>query len=246
MSNLTVIRLSENALCSIVMSGVEAYVEKNLNFARPRNQLEIHGLLFGSESKLKEGTRVLQVEMANVTSTSQQTGNSVGYSLTSVALKSDIAQAFFPHLSFLGDFHTHPFRHFGEVSKIKGFYLSKTDRQSLKNDQTVMKSLNYRLGMVAAIAFTRKRTNPSASYADSEGNTILFNMGNFKIWISVYITVIDENGDLSYSCDNCADVILHVPALNGLHMFSDIGILKHGKRSIRYCPPMETMFSAEK
>lgn len=245
MRDLTVVRLSENALCALLMSGVEAYAEKNMNLARPRNRLEIHGLLFGNETWLKEGTRILHVEMINVTTTSKQTCNSVSYSLNSIALKADITQSLFPQLSFLGDFHTHPCRHYTEVLKKKMFYFSPQDRKNLDDMQEIWRSLNYRVGLAVAISYIKKFREVAVIYADSEKNTLQIDIGNFRVWISAYIAEINDDMILEYSSDNCPNVLLHVPALTGLCQLSDFGIIKMKNTQLTYCPPMHTLFNVD-
>ncbi len=221
-----IIRLSENALCGLLMSAVESYADKNLNLARPRNMLETYGNLYGHENTLDNGDRVFHVELANTSTTAQQAHDSVSYSFAAISLKKELSQAFFPHLSLLGDFHSHPYLHYRRAEKNKCFYFSGIDRKNLTENSEYFRAMNFRIGMLVTIAATKRLRTDSVNYADSQQNCLRMDFGHYKIWITGYVIYIDETGNLTYSQDNAPEVLLHIPCLSGIYQMAALSRLK--------------------
>ena len=239
MKSTTVIYMSEQAVCSLLMSTIESYVVKNENMAKPQNRLETYGIFFGSETKASDGSRVIRIDMANPSNTVRQTRESVQSSPNSLIVKADLVRSCFPHLSFLGDFHTHPYRHFSEVKKCRGYYLSQTDRQALTSDSAFYKKLGYRIGMVATIAYAERACQNRASYPTKYRNRVELVIGHLRIWLTAYVARNRIKDGLVYSEDESSDVTLHVPCITGLDQFSAMGGVKFNKRGLTYESPIQ-------
>lgn len=239
MKNATVIYMSDQALTSLLMATIESYVVKNENMAKPQNRLETYGIFFGSETKTSDGSRVIRIDMANPSNTVRQTRESVQSSPNSLIVKADLVQSCFPHLSFLGDFHTHPYLHFSEVKKCRGYYLSETDRQAMTSDSKLYRKLGYRLGMVATIAYAERAGQNRAGYPTKYKNRVELVIGHFRIWLTAYVTRSRIKDGLFYSDDESSDVILHVPCMTGLAQFSAMGGVKFNKRGLTYESPLK-------
>lgn len=238
MTGINVIRLSENALCGLLMSAIESYTEKNLNMEKPRNLLETYGSLYGHETMVNDGHRIFQVELASVSSTCQQANDRVLFNVNHIHLKNELSQAFFPHLSFLGDFHTHPYTHFQVVENNQGYYFSDTDRKELTRSSEEMKALKYRIGMVLAISYSRRALQTKAEFADRENNSIRMDFDHFRIWITGYVIEEAENGLLYYNEDNSEKVLLHIPCLMGICQMSSFGRLTGKGRHVSWRPAL--------
>ncbi len=236
MEGINIVRFSENALCSLLFAAIESYTEKNRNLEKPKNLLEIYGCLYGHETRVNDGHRIFQVEMATPSLTCKQSSQEVTYEMNPIFLKSELTQAFFPHLSFLGDFHTHPYTHFKVAEKNRGYYLSPGDRQDLIDRTDEMKGINYRISVLTAISYSCRQLATGADYADSEKNTIRMDFGHFRIWISAYVAEENEQGLLEYSEDNSKHVMLHIPCLVGLNQMSSFGRLRGKGRHVSWQP----------
>ena len=238
MKNATVIYMSDQALTSLLMATIESYVVKNENLAKPQNRLETYGIFFGSETKTSDGSRVIRIDMANPSNTVRQTRDSVVSSPNSLVVKADLVQSCFPHLSFVGDFHTHPYRHFSEVKKNRGYYLSATDREALTCDSVFYKKLGYRVGMIATIAYADRAGQNRAGYPTKYKNMVELVIGHLRIWLTAYVARSRIKDGLFYSNDEASDVILHVPCVTGLAQFSAMGGVKFNKRGLTYESPL--------
>jgi len=236
MEGINIIRFSENALCSLLLAAIESYTEKNRNMVKPKNLLEIYGSLYGHETRVNDGHRIFHVEMAMPSLTCKQSSKEVSYSMNPIFLKNELTQAFFPHLSFLGDFHTHPYTHFKVAAKNRGYYLSTRDRQDIINQTEEMKGINYRISVLTAISYSSRQLATAADYADKEKNTIRMDFGHFRIWISAYIAEENEEGQLEYSEDNSKHVMIHIPCLVGLNQMSSFGRLRGKGRHVSWQP----------
>ena len=56
------------------------------------------------------------------------TANEVDLNLKVMDVKQKVVEQRWPHLSLVGDFHTHPYKNFGEVVSNAGWEFSKGDR----------------------------------------------------------------------------------------------------------------------
>jgi hypothetical protein len=211
-----IIRLSENALIALALNGLEAYSIMHLKNKRSRSKLETYGSLFGYETHMPDNRILYNVELANVHTSSQQEGNHVTCDDESIKMKAETIRAFWPQYKYLGDFHTHSYGQYTEAMKIKGYYLSKSDRDALLDNRELWKSVDYRLGLVVTIAALEKRGGKPARYVDSNFNCIEFTLRNTRFWVSGYCAYHNKNG-FYYTDDNSELVMLDCPVLIG-HM----------------------------
>ena len=151
--NRYVVRISENALISLVLSSLEAYSVKKKDIkekGRPKSRIEVYGSLFGHEILMKNREILYQVEMAHTDTTAEQRRSSVDENKEAISLKADVITSFWPHLIYLGDFHSHPFKTTQEVRKDKKYFMSEDDREWLNNN--FWKQKGYRVGLIAHAA----------------------------------------------------------------------------------------------
>ncbi len=126
--------LSENALISLILSSLEAYaIEKRGYRGKDKKHLETYGSIYGQHIELEDGRTLFRVEMAQTDNTAKQTCSSVQYSEEAISLKRSALTSFWPHLDYLGDFHSHPYETLREVRQIKGYYMSEGDRINLED-----------------------------------------------------------------------------------------------------------------
>jgi hypothetical protein len=223
-----VVRVSENALISLVLSSLEAYSVKKKDIkekGRPKSRIEVYGSLFGHEVVMKNKDILYHIEMAHTDTTAEQRRSSVDENKEAISLKADVITSFWPHLVYLGDFHSHPFKSTKEVSDSKLYFMSDDDRGWLNN--SFWKQKGYRVGLVVTIAAMEKAgTKGTARVAN---NCVEATLGNYRMWLAAYCA-FSRKGEYCYTEDNDIAVTLDCPALTGLRLqHADFGRFKNGK-----------------
>jgi hypothetical protein len=163
---------------------------------------------------LGDNRTLFRIEMALSDSTVWQQRHQVHYNQDAIRLKHTLLSSYWPHLEYLGDFHSHPYTTQDEVTSEKGYYLSEGDHQSLQRDWAFLKRVRYRLGLVVTVAAMKRASNKGFAWLSGGWNTIEFTMGNFRMYISancVYET--DENVFYTDNADPMVEI--HVPSLMG-------------------------------
>ena len=226
--NRYVVRISENALISLVLSSLEAYSVKKKDIkekGRPKSRIEVYGSLFGHEILMKNREILYQVEMAHTDTTAEQRRSSVDENKEAISLKADVITSFWPHLIYLGDFHSHPFKTTQEVRKDKKYFMSEDDREWLNNN--FWKQKGYRVGLVMTIAAMGKAGSKASGWVAT--NCVQATLGNYRMWLSAYCAY-SLKSEYRYTRDNDPSVTLDCPALTGLKWeHADFGRFKNGK-----------------
>lgn len=223
-----VVRVSENALMSMVLSSLEAYSVRKKDIrekGRPKARIEICGSLFGHEILMQNKKTLYQIEIAHVETTAEQRRSFVDESRDAITLKVDAITSFWPHMAYLGDFHLHPYKDKAEVLKHKGYFMSDGDREWLNED--FWKQLRYRVGLVVTLAAMERASMKSCDWIHS--NCMEATLGNYRIWLAAYCAY-SWKGKYQYTEDNDKCVMLDCPALTGLRWeHTDFGRFKNGK-----------------
>lgn len=178
---LHIVRISEAALVQLSLAALEGYlVPHNVGRAR-RSGVEISGHLWGKRGRLSDvggGARIVDfVDMAAIETSAERTTNSVESHDAALTLKCDVMTTFWPHLEFMGDFHTHPFRResVASVEQRRAYRFSDEDR--IVNERMVRRfgDAGYRLSLVASIA----HTNRSIDTARFRDGAVRFSLGGW-------------------------------------------------------------------
>lgn len=211
------VMLSENALISLLLSSLEAYaIEKKGFRGKHKKHLETYGSIYGQHIELEDGRTLLRIEIAETDTTARQTTCSVQYSEEAISLKRSVLASFWPHLDYLGDFHSHPYETLREVRDLKGYYLSDGDRANLEDNwDSFFKDLRYRLGLVVTVAPMQRVRDSGKIWAGEGMNCLEFTIGNFRMWIAAYC-VYEACGLGCYTENQDFSVELTAPALTGL------------------------------
>jgi hypothetical protein len=218
-----IIRMSEQAIISMALNGIEAYSIKHA--AEGESRLETCGALFGYEVRLPDCRILYQIEMANVDTSAERLKSSVSPNPLAMKRKANIMSKFWPHLKYIGDYHTHPYKKRADVFSVKkekgarrgdnkGYYLSKGDRTWLKDNSSLCKKYGYKVGLVVTIAKLQRKARGSNDFTNPQLQTIEFNLDNFKVWISAYY-VFESEGKLQYSKNNDKNVTIECPSIIG-------------------------------
>ena len=224
-----IINLSENCLISLVLSALEAYAIRHQG--KRKNGLETFGSLFGYETKIDDGPTIYTIELASVDTSSTKKRDSVDYQEKALILKKQILRSFWPHLSFLGDFHTHIYPNRSEMPTT-GQFLSEGDRRDLQRNEEFWKELDSRLSLVLTVSTLGRSGSKAAGWEDwyKWPHCIQFTMANTRIWIAGYCLKKSEE-KIFYTSDKDSEVILYCPSLTGFYgEWLEFGRIKHDRR----------------
>jgi len=223
-----IVRISEGALISLVLSSLEAYsVDKKdiKEKGRPKSRIEVYGSLFGHTVLMKSKETLYQIEMAHTDTTAEQRRRSVEVNKEAISLKADIVTSFWPHLIYLGDFHSHPFKNTKEVMENKTYFMSEEDRRWLEDN--FWRQKGYRVGLIMTIAAMEKAGRKASHWIAH--NCVVATLGNYRMWLSAYCAYY-QAGEYRYTHDNDEAITLDCPPLTGLHWeHAGFGRFKNGK-----------------
>ena len=224
-----IIRISENAIIQIILSGLEAYSVSHTIKNTSKKKIETYGLLWGHQIKQNNNQIIYCIEQVSIDTSADRNKSSVSENENALELKRNIIDSFFPQYSFIGDFHTHPHNHYKEVEPEKLYCFSDTDFKLLEEYTEYWEKQSYRVGLVLTIARLERKQSIPSSYMTDLG-TISFTLGNYRLWLKGYATYLDKN-TLKYTKDNDENVILFCPVIEGLNYeYSDFGkVGKSGK-----------------
>jgi hypothetical protein len=227
-----IVRISETALIQMCASGLEAYVVPHETKEGNKRRIETIGLLWGHENRLPNLRTFYSVELVTIDTSAIRRKNFCEQKDSSLKLKRDLMTSFWPQYDFLGDFHTHPEEDHNIVIREKRYEFSKEDCADVSNDRGWV-GHNYRVGVVLTIAQMQRR---SWSLTFPDVGTVCFTLGNFKLWLKVYIAYL-KKGDIFLSKHSDPNVVLDCPIQIGIMgEHTRFGGMVKGKKSRRYEP----------
>ncbi|MBF0436793.1 MAG: hypothetical protein HQL77_15675 [Magnetococcales bacterium] len=179
------VRISENALMELVLATMESYAVQDDNKKKSANGAkysETYGLIWGSEVDLDDDLVLFNVDNVTLDAMTLRSGASVLPS-SGLEIKRDAVNYFWPHIELLGDFHTHPFTDYLDVTA-ELFRLSETDRKKIEENQIL--DPDIRVSLIITTAPLKKRGELRKQLTDS---TIVWTMGDFRFWLTAYVIV---------------------------------------------------------
>ena len=180
-----VVNVSESALMHLCLIGLESY-------CIPRTPKETYGLLWGaSVNKCNDATHYI-VGHVSTDVEAERTADWVAYSKKSLVLKRNIIEECWPSLSFLGDFHTHPFRSREEARG--GYKLSEGDREDVEEEnRRFWFRADLKVSLVMAIYPLETRGWQVPGRINNRANTIKWTLRNhrqeeyYRLRLSAYV-----------------------------------------------------------
>ena len=156
-----------------------------------RNPAETAGLLWGYVVSRDDMDHVVVAHVSTDTF-AKGTSGEVGLNETVTKVKQDVVRKRWPHLSLVGDFHTHPYRNYSEVVQNSGWEFSEGDRDWYESDHTP-DSWPGCIAVVMAIGELKRFYEDSQLEAKAvSNNSIRWQIDRFRFWLSGY--AIDETG----------------------------------------------------
>ena len=184
------IRVSDRALESMVLSASESFVlgdgsKPTRRTKRKKRQVETYGYMWGFRRKASDsGTEHVYIDRFDESLSARRKSSSVRPNDDAVLLKNAIVERWSPQLSFLGDFHTHPYASRQKVEQHRGWEFSKNDIDAFKNDEQLWELANQRpLMLVMAVAPIERVHATEATWI--QNNCWNFNIGQLRFWLAV-------------------------------------------------------------
>lgn len=239
MKNNIFIIISDAALMQISHATLEAFNIKHLveceskhkksqkKEVKKKKYLETYGLLWGSFTKIPQGdftNLIYTISFVGIETSAERNTNEVTPNDDSFILKRDLMTSFWPQFKFLGDFHTHPYRRkqtdYKDIEDNKFYEFSQGDYSSIQNFPEYWSKYNYRIGIVVTIVDMKNKVK---KIEQREDNLIIFNFGNYRMWIKGYwARFIKKNGEIN-KIKLTSDVFLRCPSLTGMKEFTPFG-----------------------
>ncbi|MGE5674875.1 MAG: hypothetical protein ACM3XM_13550 [Mycobacterium leprae] len=208
-----IVRISEEALIQICLSGLEAYSVHHLR-GGARLRLETYGLLWGHETLQPDGRTSYSVDTVSVDTSARMDHAEVLPRVSALELKRDLMTSFWPHLEFLGDFHSHPYPDTAGVVEERLYRFSDNDRDAIEGSPDLWRRHGYRVGLVLTVGALKRASRRPHRWLDS--GTVEFTLGNYRLWLKAYVTYEEEAGGLKLTTDDEPNLALDCPALMGL------------------------------
>lgn len=229
------VRVAEDALVPLVLSGLEAYcVEHAREGQKRKSGVETYASLWGHQVRLGEdGPTVYCVEHLGVDTSADRDRFSVLPSGEALALKREVMASLWPQYDFLGDVHTHPFGHVSEVSADeRGF--SDVDVADIVGRSDYWQAQGYRVGLVLTIAWMKRgASGPRVDVVDP--STVRITLRNVRMWLKAYVvhSVRRNPAELAVTDEG---VVLDCPGLTGMNLhYGPMGKVATGRKR-KYVP----------
>lgn len=239
-----IVTIKDAALMSLVYTTIEFFEVGNGN---GENELETGGFLWGSSTLTKsEGKSIRHIVIETSTNEvlAERSKGSFSPSIETLKLMSRISHKSFPHYSFLGMFHSHPYRlkspnkkgvskPYTESDVVQGrlFELSREkskpddylDYDWFNDHKSILRDAGYKLEIVTTIC-KRKLRADRASFAynhctglidrKSIRHVVQFDVGPFRIWINATVA---RKSNRKFYLDNqgSTNTFLNIPYIMG-------------------------------
>lgn len=216
----SIVSISEQAFFSIITTALESYkIDHLLRDGDMGARVETFGHLWGYLQDLKGGDKVYRVVWADTSTSVVREKGSVAYNKDAQELKQTFVDTFFPEVSYLGDYHSHPYSNKDdgvktelELERSELYKFSNADFRSVKSLQDE-DALDYRVGLVVTVFEREQQVSRAQTRLDGE-SCIRFQYSGMTIWIKAYVW--SDDGEQNYRRKACKMVRLVCPGLSAL------------------------------
>lgn len=196
------IHVRDSSLMGLVVAGIESYHVRDWGNGARKGTVETAGLLWGYVASKKNMDHVV-VDYISTDTYAKRTANDVTLNDDVTEVKQRVIELRWPHLTMLGDFHTHPYENVGDVPKgkgCKGWEFSKGDREWYEGNIEGHSPTTWpgRIALVLTIAELGRSNHKDAEVVSD--NVICWQMDKYRFWLA------------GYSIDPCGDKLLVSPA----------------------------------
>lgn len=214
------IRVADDALESLALAAIEACCLGD-GQGRDFKQVETYGYLWGHRKIAPDLTTVFVVK-ASVSISARRGKSYVIPNPQALPLKDNFVARWSPHLAFLGEFHSHPFKDFASVRSSRGFEFSEQDIDSFVGDDPLWaRSSNNPIMLVVTVC--RLSQVRSSWCSRPRGNVFSFSVGEFRFWLNATVGFVSENCDRYYTENRDLPLVCHPAAIRASAGFTPCG-----------------------
>jgi hypothetical protein len=199
------IRLTPSLVESMTLSTMEAYCIRQPR-ARRKGGVETYGYVWGTKKRTDDMT-IFHLTKLSVSITAEGAYMSVIPNPMTGVLKSKVLRRMAPHLTLLGDFHSHPWATQKSMKRDVGFNFSPQDFVSfLEEDLFWETSDNNPVMLVQTVVrLTRKGRRGSGWQRQ---NVFYFDIDDHRFWINAVVGYVDEHGNRQYTGNRTRSVVI--------------------------------------
>lgn len=185
------VHISPELLETMTLAAIEAYVYGKQG-RKKHMSVETLGYLWGYR-KQENGTTIFFLDRTSVSISAEREYHSVTPNRDAARLKNEVMMRWSPHLTMLGDFHSHPYRNLKEVAAEAGYNFSPADfNELISHDFIWEQSGDNPIILVITVArLTRVRDSFSGNYRN---NTARYAVGEFQFWLNAAVGYIGADG----------------------------------------------------
>lgn len=190
-----IVRVSETALREMVLCTLETYrltEGSRRKKASIQTGIEVFGHIWGFHRQVEEEL-VFYVESVSPSLAAQGNNSSVTPHPETLRLKKAVVERWSPHLTLIGDFHSHPYDSFSKVSEIKGWQFSDQDFKSLLADDEIWSSAGNSPLMLVMTICEMDRVR-EGTFLPQSNNVVRFDIGEFRFWLGASVGYLEDNG----------------------------------------------------
>ena len=187
------VRFSDQAVDSMLLAATEAYCLGDRR--QPGAYVEIDGYLWGFYGDFDGGNHALiQVERFAPSFSSRRTPDSVEPNEDAANLMHNVMAKLSPHLSFLGEVHTHPYDSLDDAMNARGWLFSDEDRVSMSDTVWQLTGDRPPLWVVIAVAPLQRVHTTMPEELKNGSGAWQFDVGNMRFWLHAEVVPEIQNG----------------------------------------------------
>ncbi len=210
--NDCLVSISDHVFFNVVTSALEAYKLSHVTDDGPCARVETFGHLWGYATKDPHGlVTVYRLVWSDTSTAVKRSKDSVTFDDEAYQLKESFVWSYFPEVSYMGDFHSHPYSLENdrvktelEVERSKLYQFSKADLDSVRQLQNG--GAKYRVGLVATVYGRDKKVNRSTVWLDDQ-SCLRFQYDEMTIWLKAYVWAGDSHEGFRRKSDRMVRLI---------------------------------------
>lgn len=202
-----IVSVSDEVLDAMLLAATETYylgAGRKSNRSEDSKYVEINGYLWGSCADYGSHSYI-HIEKFGPSISARKRKDSYIANERSPWLMNSIVKRRSPHMKFLGEIHTHPYKSLRDVESCKGWEFSDGDLkcwpESEDSEDSVWKlyDLKFPLWLVLAVAPMQKVYGSyGAEPITGQANIWQFDIGELRFWIHAEVGCRDEEGNLQF------------------------------------------------
>ena len=156
--------------------------------------VETYGFIYGFQRALPSwGEDFIHFDRFHESISARRSSDEVTPDANAIWLKNSIIERWSPHLSLLGDFHTHPYGSRKEAECARGWEFSPGDKEAFLGDDDLWKLADDRpVMLVMAVAPIQNVHETEAKWLRNF-DVWVFNVGQLRFWLAA--AVGERRGD---------------------------------------------------